>query len=84
MNELKELLKGLSKEEYKEVAIAIGQAKNADDIIAVAKTKGVDIAKDLAEEIYTRLNADEDVSDEELSGVSGGAVCEEKHGCGAG
>ncbi len=46
-------------------------AKSADDIIALAKENGIEIAPDKAQELFGKLNSVE-LSDDQLQNVAGG------------
>lgn len=45
---------------------------NKEELIALAKENGVEIAPEKAEELFEQMNANGELSDEELDNVSGG------------
>ena len=45
---------------------------NKEELIALAKENGVEIAPEKAEELFEQMNANGELSDEELDQVSGG------------
>ena len=47
-------------------------AKSVQELIEMAKAEGADIAPDKAEELFTKLNAEGEISEEELEAIAGG------------
>ena len=51
-------------------------AKSVDELIALAKTEGVELAEEKATTLFENLHAkDTELSDEELSNVAAGSPC---------
>ncbi len=47
--------------------------KSVDDIIALAKENGIEITPDKAKELFERITASGEMSDDELDNVAGGS-----------
>ena len=47
-------------------------AKSAQELIEMAKAQDTEIAADMAEELFTMLNAEEELSDEDMEKIAGG------------
>lgn len=65
----------MTKEEM--VAKQIQEAKSADEIVAIARENGGDMAMEEAQSVYDRLHHTGALSDEQLEKVAGGAADEE-------
>ena len=48
------------------------EAKSAEDIIALAKESGAELSEEKARELFAELNANGELSDDELDKVAGG------------
>ena len=55
MDEIKQLLSGLSESEAKDLFGQVAQAANPDEIIKLAESQGVSIAKEAAEGIFAKM-----------------------------
>ena len=47
-------------------------AKSAEELVQMAKAEGAEIAPDKAEELFARLNAEGELSDEDIENLAGG------------
>ena len=56
----------------KELLVKLQAAKSAEELIEMAKAEGAEIAPDKAEELFTKLNAQGELSDEDLEKIAGG------------
>ena len=66
----------------KEMFLKAMQCKTADELIALAKTGGVDLTKDEAESYMAEM-ADFELDDEGLKKIAGGIFeCYMRHNCG--
>lgn len=66
----------------KEMIVKALQCKDADELIALAKTGGIELTKEEAEAYITEL-ADFELDDGQLKKVSGGIFeCYMRHNCG--
>lgn len=48
------------------------EAESAEELLALAKSEGIEITQEQAQEFYRKLHATMELSDEELDNVSGG------------
>ena len=55
-----------------ELIAKAAEAKSAEELLALAKENGIEMTEDNAKEIYERMNASGELSDDELDSVSGG------------
>ena len=55
-----------------ELIAKLKEAKSADELLALAKENGIEIAPEKAKELFEQMNANGELSDEELDQVSGG------------
>ena len=56
----------------KELLVKLQAAKSAEELIEMAKAEGAEIAPDKAEELFAKLNAEGEMSEEELEAIAGG------------
>ena len=56
----------------KELLEKLQTAKSAQELIEMAKAEGAEIAPDKAEELFAKLNAEGEISEEELEAIAGG------------
>ena len=47
-------------------------AKSVQELIEMAKAEGAEIAPDKAEELFAKLNAEGELSDEDIENIAGG------------
>ncbi len=47
-------------------------AKSVEELVEIAKANGAEIAPDKAEELFAKLNAEGELSDEDLEKIAGG------------
>ncbi|MGN0597734.1 MAG: hypothetical protein ACI4J1_10475 [Ruminiclostridium sp.] len=47
-------------------------AKSVEELVEMAKAEGAEIAPDKAEELFARLNAEGELSDEDIENLAGG------------
>ncbi len=55
-----------------ELTAKLKEAKSADEILALAKESGVELSEEKAKELFAELNANGELSDDELDKVAGG------------
>ena len=58
----------------KELLVKLQAAKSAEELIEMAKAEGAEIAPDKAEELFAKLNAEGELSDEDLEEIAGGII----------
>ena len=58
----------------KELLVKLQAAKSAEELIEMAKAEGAEIAPDKAEELFAKLNAEGEISEEELEVIAGGFI----------
>ena len=58
--------------EMKELLNKLKAAKSAQELIELAKAEGTEIPADEAEEMFAELNAEGEISEEELEAIAGG------------
>ena len=56
----------------KELLEKLQTAKSAEELIEMAKAEGAEIPADKAEELFAKLNAEGEISEEELEAIAGG------------
>ena len=56
----------------KELLEKLQTAKSAEELIEMAKAEGAEIAPDKAEELFAKLNAEGEISDEYVEAIAGG------------
>ena len=56
----------------KELLEKLQSAKSVEELIEMAKAEGAEIAPDKAEELFAKLNAEGEISEEELEAIAGG------------
>ncbi len=56
----------------KELLVKLQAAKSAQELVEMAKAEGAEIAPDKAEELFAKLNAEGEISEEELEAIAGG------------
>ena len=61
----------------KEQLIKAKSAKNAGELIALAKENGIGLTAEDAAKYFAELHREGDVSDAELENVSGGSFCDD-------
>ena len=63
----------------KELLEKLQTAKSAEELVEMAKAEGAEIAPDKAEELFAKLNAEGEISEEELEAIAGGlTICKPK------
>ena len=62
----------MENKEMQELLKKLKAAKSAQELIEMAKAQGTEIAADMAEELFTMLNAEEELSDEDMEKIAGG------------
>ena len=62
----------MENKEMQELLEKLQAAKSAEELIEIAKANGVEIAPDKAEELFAKLNAQGELSDEDLEKIAGG------------
>ncbi|MGN1119550.1 MAG: hypothetical protein ACI4Q4_04275 [Oscillospiraceae bacterium] len=56
----------------KELLEKLQSAKSAEELVEMAKAEGAEIAPDKAEELFAKLNAEGELSDEDIENIAGG------------
>ena len=56
----------------KELLEKLQSAKSAQELVEMAKAEGAEIPADKAEELFAKLNAEGEISEEELEAIAGG------------
>ena len=56
----------------KELLEKLQAAKSAEELVEMAKAEGAEIPADKAEELFAKLNAEGELSDEDLEEIAGG------------
>ena len=56
----------------KELLVKLQAAKSVEELVEMAKAEGAEIAPDKAEELFAKLNAEGEISEEELEAIAGG------------
>ena len=62
----------MENKEMQELFKKLKAAKSAQELIEMAKAQDTEIAADMAEELFTMLNAEEELSDEAMEKIAGG------------
>ena len=76
MDEIKELLKNFSPEEVKALAAQAATASSVEELLSMAKEKGIAITEEIAGTIFEKINEKPELSADELENVGGGALYE--------
>ena len=63
----------------KELLEKLKAAKSVEELIEMAKANGVEIAPDKAEELFAKLNADGEISDDDVENIAGGELVRTFH-----
>ena len=58
----------------KELLEKLQAAKSAQELVEMAKAEGAEIAPDKAEELFAKLNAEGEISDEDVDNIAGGEL----------
>ena len=58
----------------KELLVKLQAAKFSQELIEMEKAEGAEIAPDKAEELFAKLNAEGEISEEELEAIAGGFI----------
>ena len=58
----------------KELLVKLQAAKSVEELVEMAKAEGAEIAPDKAEELFAKLNAEGEISEEELEAIAGGFI----------
>ena len=62
----------MENKEMQELLKKLKAAKSAEELVEMAKAEGAEIAPDKAEELFAKLNAEGEISEEELDAIAGG------------
>ena len=62
----------MENKKVKELLEKLQTAKSAEELIEMAKAEGAEIAPDKAQELFAKLNAQGELSDEDLEKIAGG------------
>ena len=77
MDEIKELLKNFSPEEVKALAAQAATASSAEELLSMAKEKGIALTEEMAGTIFEKINEKPELSVDELENVGGGSFYED-------
>ena len=64
----------MENENMKELLEKLKAAKSVEELVEMAKAEGAEIAPDKAEELFAKLNAEGELSEEELDAIAGGGL----------
>ena len=64
----------MENKEMQELFKKLKAAKSAQELIELAKAEGAEIPADKAEELFAKLNAEGELSDEDLEEIAGGII----------
>ncbi len=59
----------------KKIAELAKQARSAEELMKAAKKNGIELSEKEAEEYFDKINASEELSDDDLQAVAGGGFC---------
>ena len=62
-----------------EILEKLKAAKSVEELIEMAKAEGVEIPADKAEELFAKLNAEGEISDEDVDNIAGGELVRTFH-----
>ncbi len=62
----------MENEKVKELLEKLQAAKSVEELVEMAKGQGAEIAPDKAEELFAKLNAEGELSDEDIENIAGG------------
>ena len=62
----------MENKKVKELLEKLQTAKSVEELVEMAKANGTEIAPDKAEELFAKLNAQGELSDEDLEKIAGG------------
>ena len=63
----------MENEEMQELLKKLKAAKSAEELVEMAKANGAEIPADKAVELFAKLNAKEELSDEDVEKIAGGS-----------
>ena len=69
----------MENENMKELLEKLKAAKSVEELVEIAKANGVEIAPDKAEELFAKLNADGEISDDDVENIAGGELVRTFH-----
>ena len=64
----------MENKEMQELLEKLKAAKSVEELVEIAKANGVVIAPDKAEELFAKLNAEGEISDEDVDNIAGGEL----------
>ena len=64
----------MENENMKELLEKLKAAKSVEELIEMAKAEGVEIHADKAEELFAKLNAEGELSDDLMDEIAGGCI----------
>ena len=62
-----------------EILEKLKAAKSAEELARIAKANGAEIPADKAEELFAKLNAEGEISDEDVDNIAGGELVRTFH-----
>ena len=63
----------------KELLEKLKAAKSVEELVEMAKAEGVEIPADKVEELFAKLNADGEISDDDVENIAGGELVRTFH-----
>ena len=69
----------MENKEMQELLEKLKAAKSVEELIEMAKAEGVEIPADKAEELFAKLNAEGEISDEDVDNIAGGELVRTFH-----
>ena len=69
----------MENKEMQEMLEKLKAAKSVEELVEIAKANGVEIAPDKAEELFAKLNADGEISDDDVENIAGGELVRTFH-----
>ena len=69
----------MENKEMQELLEKLKAAKSVEELVEIAKANGVEISADKAEELFAKLNAEGEISDEDVDNIAGGELVRTFH-----
>ena len=69
----------MENKEMQEMLEKLKAAKSVEELVEMAKAEGVEIPADKVEELFAKLNADGEISDDDVENIAGGELVRTFH-----